>query len=92
MVWLLSQKQFIAALIGDLLLATLLAPIVALTPTLAELFPTSVRNIGTGLGYNICLAIFGGTTPLLALELVHRTGSTLAPASYLIICALLYPP
>ncbi|MGB6977099.1 MAG: MFS transporter [Gammaproteobacteria bacterium] len=88
--WLLSQKQFGYALAGDLLLGIILAPIAALIPILlAELFPTAVRNTGTALGYNICLAIFGGTTPLLALELVQRTGSNLAPAGYLILCAVL---
>jgi proline/betaine transport protein TphA len=88
--WLLSQKQFAYALAGDLLLGIILAPVAALIPTLlAEIFPTHVRNTGTALGYNICLAVFGGTTPLLALELVHRTGSNLAPAGYLILCALL---
>jgi proline/betaine transport protein TphA len=88
--WLLSQKHFAYALAGDLLLCVVLVPIAALIPTLiAELFPTSVRNSGTALGYNICLAIFGGTAPLVAIELTHATGSTLAPANYLIFCAIL---
>lgn len=88
--WLLSQKSFMYALIGDILFCIVLVPISALIPTmLAEIFPTAVRNTGTTLGYNISLAIFGGTAPLLALGLVLSTGSNLAPAVYLIFCAVL---
>jgi proline/betaine transport protein TphA len=88
--WLLSQKSFGIALAGDLLLCLILVPIAALIPTIiAELFPTSVRNTGTTLGYNICLALFGGTAPLVAMSLVRVTGSTLAPAAYLIVCTLI---
>lgn len=75
--WLLSQKHFIYALAGDLLLCVILAPIAALIPTLlAELFPTHVRASGTTMGYNTCLAAFGGTAPLVALALTHATGSS----------------
>jgi MHS family proline/betaine transporter-like MFS transporter len=48
-----------------------------------------VRTSGTALGYNICLSIFGGTAPLVALELVHITGSNIVVAGYLMVCAIL---
>lgn len=87
--WLLSQSSFVYALAGDLLYAVILAPVAALIPTLlAELFPTHVRNSGTTLGYNISLAIFGGTAPLVSLWLVQVSGSHFAPGIYLIICAI----
>ncbi len=88
--WLLSQKQFAYALVGDMLLCVLIVPIAGLIPTLlVELFPARVRNSGTALGYNISLAIFGGTTPMVALALTHATGNNLAPAGYLMLCAIL---
>ncbi len=88
--WLLSQKQFGLALCADLLLCLVLAPVCASIPTLlAELFPTTIRNTGAAIGYNVALAIFGGTAPLFCISLVQITGSNLAPAAYLILCALL---
>lgn len=88
--WLLSQKQFAYALAGELLFCVVLVPISALIPTmLAEIFPTAVRNSGTGLSYNIALAIFGGTAPVVALTLIQVSGSNFAPAYYLIISALI---
>lgn len=87
--WLLSQKNFTLALVGDLLLCLTIVPVVALIPTiLAEMFPMDVRNTGTALAYNISLAAFGGTTPLIALGLVRFTGSNLAPAGYFILMAI----
>ncbi|MET3812056.1 MFS family permease [Arthrobacter sp. UYEF3] len=31
----------------------------------AELFPTSIRTVGVGVPYSICVALFGGTAPYL---------------------------
>lgn len=88
--WLFSQKIFIYALVGDLLLALILSPLSALIPTvLAELFPMRVRNSGSALAYNLSLALFGGTTPLVSLKLIEFTGTNYGPAFYLIVCALL---
>jgi hypothetical protein len=35
------------------------------------------------IGYNLCLGMFGGTTPLIATYLVARTADDFAPAYYL---------
>jgi len=88
--WLLSQKIFIIALLGEILFSLVLVPIAALIPTLlAEIFPTDIRNSGTALSYNLALAIFGGTAPIVALTLIHATHSYFAPAGYLMICAII---
>lgn len=88
--WLISHKQFYLALLGDIALCLTLVPIAALVPTIiAELFPTEIRNTGTALGYNICLALFGGTAPLIALSLIDYTKNNLAPAGYLMICTII---
>ena len=47
-----------------------------------ELFATDVRYSGFSIGYNICVAAFGGTTPYVVTWLTAETGNSLAPAFY----------
>jgi MHS family proline/betaine transporter-like MFS transporter len=54
---------------------------------MAEMLPGSVRVSGTSLGYNLCMALFGGTTPLVVVYLIKVTHSDLAPAFYLMAAA-----
>ena len=54
----------------------------------AELFATRVRSSGYSIGYNVSVALFGGTAPYVATWLVARTGNELAPAYYVIVAAL----
>ncbi|MDX1902046.1 MAG: MFS transporter [Gammaproteobacteria bacterium] len=56
---------------------------------LVELIQVSVRCRTVSLGYNIAAAIFGGTTPLIALSLVEKTNLPFMPGIYLIICAII---
>lgn len=87
--WLMTQQSIFSALISQLLFALVLSPITGLIPTiLAELFSTEIRNTNLSMGYNMSLAIFGGTAPLVALTLVKITGNLLSPAWYLIACAI----
>lgn len=51
--------------------------------TLSGLVPTKVRCSAVALGYNICMAAFGGTTPFIATYLVARTSDDFAPVYYL---------
>lgn len=53
-----------------------------------ELFATTVRYSGFSIGYNICVAGFGGTTPYVVTWLAAETGNDLAPACYLIVAAV----
>lgn len=53
-----------------------------------ELFATTVRYSGFSIGYNICVAGFGGTTPYVVTWLTAETGNNLAPAWYLIVAAV----
>jgi MHS family proline/betaine transporter-like MFS transporter len=55
----------------------------------AELFATRVRSSGYSIGYNISVAVFGGTAPYVATWLVARTGNDLAPAFYVIAAAFI---
>jgi MHS family proline/betaine transporter-like MFS transporter len=54
----------------------------------AELFATRVRSSGYSIGYNVSVAVFGGTAPYVATWLVARTGNDLAPAYYIVAAAL----
>ncbi|PQP54352.1 MFS transporter, partial [Mycolicibacterium austroafricanum] len=54
----------------------------------AELFATRVRSSGYSIGYNVSVAIFGGTAPYVATWLVSRTGNDIAPAFYVIAAAV----
>jgi MHS family proline/betaine transporter-like MFS transporter len=55
----------------------------------AELFATRVRSSGYSIGYNVSVAVFGGTAPYVATWLVARTGNDLAPAYYVIAAAII---
>lgn len=88
--WLLSQHSSLFVFIAEFIFVIILAPVAGIIPTvLAEFFPTKIRNTGVAMSYNICLAIFGGTAPMIAFTLVKVTSSTLFPAWYLIGCAAL---
>jgi MHS family proline/betaine transporter-like MFS transporter len=54
----------------------------------AELFATRVRSTGYSIGYNVSVAVFGGTAPYVATWLTDRTGNQVAPAYYVIAAAL----
>ncbi len=54
----------------------------------AEHLPTRLRYSAFALGYNIGTGLFGGFTPLIAIWLIHATGSNVAPSVYLIAAAL----
>ena len=51
---------------------------------LTESMPKSIRGSGFGVAYSLSVALFGGTTQLVATWLIHMTGSSMAPAWYLI--------
>ncbi|MGV9557869.1 MFS transporter [Streptomyces sp. NPDC003401] len=72
--------------VGVLVLSTLLACFAAPSAaTLPALFPTAVRYAAMGIGFNIAVAAFGGTTPLVTEALVGATGDDLVPAYYLML-------
>ena len=54
----------------------------------AEIFPIRVRYTALSLPYNIAVAIFGGFAPFIATYLIQLTGSTKAPAIYVISAAI----
>lgn len=59
------------------------------TITVVENFPARIRYSGISLGYNIGLAIFGGTAPFIASSLIETTHNPIAPAYYLSFAAMI---
>jgi len=53
--------------------------------TMAEIFPTRVRQGGLSIGYNVTAALFAGTVPYLMTFLIDRTGNLMVPAFYLVL-------
>jgi MHS family proline/betaine transporter-like MFS transporter len=53
-----------------------------------ELFATRVRYSGFSIGYNVCVAAFGGTTPYAVTWLTAETGNNVAPAYYVVAAAI----
>lgn len=54
---------------------------------LANMFPTAVRCSGILLSYNLMLAIFGGTAPVLILFIYRYTKWMYVPAAYIALAA-----
>src|SRR5579863_702213 len=75
---------------AQLLLAALLAVVMGTAPALlSEQFRPEYRVSGHSLVLNVGIGIAGGTSPMVALALIHSTGSKLAAAAYLTMgCAI----
>lgn len=81
---LMAQGRFVTILVGEIGLATLIGTIGGVMPAaMAELAPWRVRCTVLSVGYNVALALLGGTTPMVAAWLVSRTQVSLAPGIYL---------
>jgi MHS family proline/betaine transporter-like MFS transporter len=77
-------------LIGQVGFALLFAWLFGANPaTMVELVPRRVRVTAFSVAYNVCLAAFGGTAPLVAAYLLRRTSDDFAPVYYLIALACL---
>jgi MHS family proline/betaine transporter-like MFS transporter len=82
----LEQPGMIIPMIGQSIFAVFLALFIGPIPaTLVELFPTRLRYTGLALAYNIPIAIFGGTAPMVATWLIHKTGLNYSIAFYIML-------
>jgi MHS family proline/betaine transporter-like MFS transporter len=87
--YLLSQGTFGSALTAQLLFVIPISMLQGTMPTtMVELFPTSSRYSALSISYNIAFAIFGGTAPLVATQLISMTGNPLSPSFSLIFAAV----
>lgn len=82
---LLNSSQFIIVLGVELVMCFVLTiNDGTLSSYLTETFPTDVRYTGFALSFNLANAIFGGTAAMIGTALIAATGSTLAPAWYMV--------
>jgi MHS family proline/betaine transporter-like MFS transporter len=85
--WVLNHPSALLAQIGQLGLVLMVGLYGGAQPSImVEAAPLSVRCTAVALGYNICLGVIGGLTPLVATWLVARSGDEIAPA-FLIMAA-----
>jgi MHS family proline/betaine transporter-like MFS transporter len=86
---LLNSGSLAAAIAAHCGLAAIEAVYVcAAVAACVEMFATRVRYSGFCIGYNICVAAFGGTTPYVVTWLTAQTANTVAPAYYVVAAAL----
>jgi MHS family proline/betaine transporter-like MFS transporter len=79
--WLLNHPSELLAQLGQLGLVLLTGVYYGSLPAiLVEAAPPTVRCTAVALGYNLCIGLFGGLSPLVATWLVERTGDEIAPA------------
>ncbi len=87
---LLGLRDFTPILMAQFAFAVLVACYAGpMCAAVVELFPPQGRYTAVSLAYNIGLALFGGTAPLIATFLIEQSGNMLSPAWYLIACAVL---
>ncbi|UKA66363.1 MFS transporter [Arthrobacter sp. FW306-05-C] len=65
MTWLLKDSAWQLAVSMSVMLVFIAACAAIVPAVYAELFPTSIRTVGVGVPYSICVALFGGTAPYL---------------------------
>src|SRR5215470_3244045 len=86
--WLLLHPALPLVQLGQLGLVLMMGIYGGVQPTImVEAVPVQVRCTAVALGYNICLGVIGGMTPLVATWLVERTADETAPALLIMAAA-----
>lgn len=82
--WMMHNATDTLIFIGQCGFAVLIGLIGGANPAAqAEILPRKVRVSAFSMAYSLCLALFGGTTPLIATYLLERTADDFAPIGYL---------
>lgn len=85
--WLMHHPDDGVILVGQMGFVLAIGMFLGAQPTtMVETTPAAVRCTAVALGYNVTLGIIGGTSPLAAAWLVHRTNNDLSPA-FLVMAA-----
>ncbi|SFJ41047.1 MFS transporter [Amycolatopsis sacchari] len=86
---LMGQGGVAPVLLGMLLLVVPQSLVSVTTVVmLVELFPAATRSSGSATGFNIALAFIAGPGPFVASAIASATGSSVWPASYMVLVAL----
>lgn len=75
-----------ALIVLNICLSLLTACIFAQIPSL---FPTKVRFMGMAISYNVTIALFAGTAPMINAWLTDLTGNPIMPAYYMMFAAVI---
>lgn len=87
--WLMQQGSMWTVALGIVVLAVTLVHFSGAAPAaLPAFFPTKVRYGALAISFNVSVALFGGTTPLIAESLVQSTGNPYSPAWLLMIAGV----
>ena len=87
---LIDQGVLWIALAAQLVFAVLMGLIQGPLPAfMVEMFPARTRFSAIGLGYNLTLAVFGGTAPMICTWLIRETGDLTSPAIYLVVLSVI---
>ncbi len=87
--WLMHQESIYLVFLGQLGFSAFNAIGWGLSITvLVEMAPPRLRCSTVAMGYNLSMAIFGGTTPLVATYIVNRTGDDFTPVYYIMTATL----
>lgn len=87
---LLQHPVFARPLIAQLGFALIIGFFMGVEPAAsAEAFPAPVRCTGAAISHNLCMALFGGTAPMVATYLIMRTHHDMSPAWYLVAGAMI---
>jgi MHS family proline/betaine transporter-like MFS transporter len=85
----LNSGSLVTAIVAHCLLAAIEAVFVSVSlVAAAELFATRVRNSGLSIGYNVSVAVFGGTTPYVVTLISTRSDNAYAAGMYIIVAAV----
>jgi MHS family proline/betaine transporter-like MFS transporter len=86
--WLMHHPSPGLAMVGQLGYAVLLGLFLgALPTTLVESLPARVRCSALSVGYNLCVGIVGGLTPMATAFLLARSHDDLSPAYFVMAAA-----
>ena len=86
--WLMHHPAASLVLLGQLGFAALISALAGAGPAaMVEAFPRSARCTGLSVGYNLCMAVFGGTAPMVAVYTFQHTLDDLSAAYYLMAAA-----
>lgn len=87
--WLIQQGHIVSVLAGVIILSLVLAHFAGAGPaTVPAFFPTAVRYGALAISFNLSIAVFGGTTPLVAESLINLTGNTYVPAFQVMVAGV----
>jgi MHS family proline/betaine transporter-like MFS transporter len=88
LLWFMHRPDPTSILAGQMGFALLVGLFGGVIPvTMAEALPARVRCTSLSVSYNLCMGLLGGTAPMLATYLIHRSHDDLSPAFYLMATA-----